>query len=298
MKVLITGATGFIGRSIADHLIEQGMEIIALDKRPVTIEGLSKSIRTDIGEASVAERIAYEINSCDAIVHAAAAIDMSLYNSDIVLANCLGTQQLLHSAEILKARNFIYLSSVPIIGIPKQLPVNEDHSANPLTAYHASKLFGEHLVRIASSGSLSGTILRLTSPIGPGMPDNRILSVFVKKSLANMPLQLLGEGTRRQNYVDVRDIAVVVRQCLQRPFSGIFNIAGRTSISNVELAKRCIRILGSSSEIQFAGVPDPEEGVDWDVSIAKAEKLLAYNPQHDIDNSISVLGSQYVDRLH
>jgi len=93
------------------------------------------------------------------------------------------------------------------------------------------------------------------------MPDNKILSAFVRRSMADLPLQLIGRGTRKQNYVDVRDVAEVIWSCLQRRFSGIFNIAGRTCISNIELAEKCIRILRSTSEMQFIDRKDPEEGI-------------------------------------
>ncbi len=298
MKVLITGAAGFIGGAISKHLIKHGIEVIAFDQKQPAIEGLSKIIQMDIGVDSPGARIADEIGSCDAIVHAAAVINMGFDNPDVIITNCLGTQQLLRSAEILEARCFVYLSSVPVIGVPKKLPITEDHPAEPLTAYHASKLFGEHLVGIASGKNLAGTILRLTSPVGPGMPDNKILSAFVRRSMADLPLQLIGRGTRKQNYVDVRDVAEVIWSCLQRRFSGIFNIAGRTCISNIELAEKCIRILRSSSEMQFIDRKDPEEGIVWDVSIKKAEKVLAYNPLHDIDNTILAMSSQYADRIH
>jgi UDP-glucuronate decarboxylase len=298
MKVLITGATGFIGGAIARYLVAQGAEVIALDQRDLVAGGFSKVIIADIGRTSLAKSIADEIDSCDAVVHAAAAMDKNLYNFDISLTNCLGTQQLLYLAKIWHVKSFIFLSGVTVIGLPRELPITEEHPITPRSAYLSSKLYGEYLVDIASTDSMAGTVLRLTAPIGPGMPDNRILADFVKKSLAGMPLTLLGKGTRRQNYVDMRDIISAVWTCLQRRISGTFNIAGRSSITNRELAERCIRLLGSSSEIEFTGAPDPEEGMVWDVSIHKAKELLSFDPHHDIDDMIKELGSYYADRLY
>ncbi|MFC1461804.1 NAD-dependent epimerase/dehydratase family protein [Verrucomicrobiota bacterium] len=157
----------------------------------------------------------------------------------------------------------------------------------PFTAYHASKLFGEHLVRIANRKKPTGATLRLTSPVGPGMPENRILSVFAKQALTGRPIQLAGQGSRRQDYVDVRDIAYAVELCLKGRVKGLYNIAGGTSISNRELAETCVRVLNSSSPIEFSGAPDPEEGIIWDVSIAKASRQFGYEPQHGIEQSIS-----------
>jgi nucleoside-diphosphate-sugar epimerase len=298
MKVLITGAAGFIGRVITEHLIGRGEEIIALDKKPLELSGSSKNIIADIGTASLAERIADEIECCDAVIHTAAVIDMSPFNSDIALVNCLGTQQLLYFAKMKKVASFIFISSVPVIGTPRLLPITEEHPTNPPTAYHASKLYGEYLVQIASADNLQGTILRLTSPVGLGMPNNKLLSTFVKRSLENSPLYLLGRGMRQQNYVDVRDIAIAVEKCLHRQIPGIFNIAGRNCISNLELAQRCIQILKSSSAICYKEAQDPEEGFVWDVSIKKAEKYLEYSPQHTIEDTITTLGLHYAASIH
>src|SRR3989339_1287562 len=246
MRVLVTGASGMVGGTIATHLLEKGFEVIALNRNPTLIKGLAQSVQEDISMASLTERIINEIDPCDAIVHTAANMDKNSYNFDIIHTNCFGTQQLLNLAKIWGVNRFIFISSVPVIGIPQVLPITEEHPTHPLTAYHASKLFGEYLVQIAASNQLAGTILRLPSPVGPKMPDNRILSSFVKNSLVNMPLQLSGQGSRKQNYVDVRDVAVVVENCLHRKISGIFNIAGKNCISNLELACLCIQILKSS----------------------------------------------------
>jgi len=96
----------------------------------------------------------------------------------------------------------------------------------------------------------------------------------------------------------VRDVAVVVEECLRRQISGIFNIAGKNRISNLELAERCIQILQSSSKILFTGSQDPEEGMIWDVSIKKAEKYLGFNPQYTVENTITALGAGYAAGIH
>jgi len=298
MRVLITGTNGMVGGAIATQLLTKGFEVAALNRKPTSIKGMAQSVQADISMASLAERISKEIDPCDAIVHTAASMDKNPDQGDIIHTNCFGTQQLLNLAKNWGVKRFIFISSVPVIGIPQSLPITEEHPTHPLTAYHASKLFGEYLVRIATNDHLEGTVLRLTSPVGPEMPDNRILSVFVRKSLANMPLQLLGQGTRQQNYIDVRDVAVVVEECLRRQISGIFNIAGKNRISNLELAERCIQILQSSSKILFTGSQDPEEGMIWDVSIKKAEKYLGFNPQYTVENTITALGAGYAAGIH
>jgi nucleoside-diphosphate-sugar epimerase len=293
MRVLVTGSSGHVGGAIASHLISSGWDVIGLSRTPNYIQNLNQSLQIDLGSKTLAEQISVQTSRCDAIVHAAASLDKRLYTSDICLTNCLGTQQILKLADFWQVEIFIYVSSVPIIGKPKVRPITEDHPIDPPTAYHASKLFGEYLTLLANRNGLTGSILRLTSPIGPGMPDNRILSVFTRRALANQPLQLSGQGTRQQNYVDVRDVSIAVENCLRKHVAGLFNIAGKCSISNLELAQVCINELASSSEIEFTGQSDPEEAINWDVSILKAISYLDYCPQYEIRHSIHALRTKY-----
>jgi nucleoside-diphosphate-sugar epimerase len=156
----------------------------------------------------------------------------------------------------------------------------------PETAYHASKHFGEQLVRLAATQGLNAVSLRLPAPVGPGMPKNRLLTSLVRRALSNEPIELIGQGTRQQNYIDIRDIAQAVLLCLEKQVSGVFNIASASCISNLDLARRCIALCSSLSEIVFSSRSDIEEGFVWDVSIEKARKELGYIPKYLIDAAI------------
>jgi nucleoside-diphosphate-sugar epimerase len=86
--------------------------------------------------------------------------------------------------------------------------------------------------------------------------------------------------------VDVRDIASAAELSLNGNMAGIFNIASEESVSNLALAEKCIKLCGSLSKITFNGLPDPEEGFNWDVSIEKAKREMGYSPRYALDQSI------------
>jgi len=293
MTILLTGATGQVGRAIAVHLAARGHEVIGQSRRLSTVPGMAHHIEATLGSPDAVERIRDAVPPCDAIVHAAASLSHSLHDPALSLANCLGTQQIVKLADIWGTRHLIYISGVTVIGSPWQHPITEEHPAKPLTAYHASKLYGEHLVRLAATNERHTVSLRLTSPAGPGTPENRILAVLVRSALANQLIQLLGRGTRRQNYVDVRDVAGAVDDCLKGQASGLYNIASAETISNYDLARLCIEELSSFSTLEFAGKPDAEEGVVWDVSIAKARQDLLYSPRFGIRDSIQAIANEH-----
>src|SRR5262249_22670631 len=149
-----------------------------------------------------AEQVAALVTPCEVIVHCGASLEKSLYSQSMLLCNALGTQSVIRLASLWKCRSLLYMSSVPVIGTPRILPIDEHHPTYPTTGYHAAKLFGEHLVSLAHSPSLRTVSFRLTAPVGPQMPSNRILSAFVAQAMRNETIRIVGRGTRAQNYVD------------------------------------------------------------------------------------------------
>lgn len=287
MRILVTGASGHVGGTIAEHLMRAGFDVIGLGRRmTLSNRQLSGAVCADIGQPGLVERLNLKQLRCDAIVHAAAALEKDLYAPSISMTNGVGTQQVLELGARWEVSSFVYLSGVTVIGQPTRLPIDEEHPTVPTTAYHASKLYGEHLLGVAASGGMPAVSLRLTAPVGPSMPDGRILSLFVRRALAGEAIDVAGQGTRMQDYVDVRDVATAVAQTLQRVPTGVLNIASASPISNLELAERCVEVTGSSSEVRLSGLPDLEEGIRWHVSIAKAQEAIDYVPKMSIEDSI------------
>jgi UDP-glucose 4-epimerase len=218
--------------------------------------------------------------------------------TSIIGTNCLGTQQMLSVAGRWTSTCFVYVSSIGVIGSPRELPITEEHPTMPLTAYHASKLFGEHLARVADSDQTSTVALRLTSPVGVGMPWDRIFSTFTRRALAGDPLVVAGTGGRRQDYVDVSDVAAAVELCLRKTASGIYNIASGSSISNIDLARKCVETLGSSSRIEAGADADPQEELRWDVSTERAKQMLGYAPRVELAQTIRAIAEEHARSAH
>lgn len=284
MRILVTGASGHVGGAIARHLVAAGHEVVGVSRRPLAPPG-ARAVTLDLGGQTARADLAEKVDRCEAIVHSAARLDKAPDIAEIITANCLATQQLLAVAGDWEAR-LVFISGVAVIGRPTTNPITEDHPVRPPTAYHATKVFGEHLADIAAAAGQSTITLRLTAPVGPGQPQSRILSVFVQRALQGQPLPLVGDGTRRQNYVDVRDAAVAAELALGSSAAGVFNIGGRVSVANRQLAEACISTLGSESRVEPTGAADPEEGLVWEVSSDRAGEFLGYAPAWSIEDSI------------
>jgi UDP-glucose 4-epimerase len=290
MRVLVTGASGHIGGAIASALVAGGHEVHGLSRRPQAPPGV-RAVTADLGGRRGLTGLSDDIPPCDAVVHAAAALDKDPASETVTLVNGIGTQRVVDLARQWRSRSLVLVSGVTVIGIPRVLPIDEDHPTAPLTAYHASKLYSEHLVHATAPAGCAVAVLRVTAPIGAGTPEGRIASVFVRRALEGRPLVLAGKGGRRQDYVDVADVARAAVSATAGAVSGTFNVASGRSVSNLELARTCIELFGSPSAVALSGSADPEEELHWDVSIERAADELGYRPEVTLEASLSAMAS-------
>lgn len=284
MKVLITGVNGFIGRNVASVLSKKHY-VIGTDISTTTQTEVNEYFSWNIGD----ERIPYEKipKDLDAIIHIAACLDMDGTNEQLITSNCLGTQRIYQLAKENKIKKIIYLSSVPIIGEPKQIPITEEHPVDPRTVYHVTKLAGELILNQLIYDQIDVINLRLPSPIGVGMNMRTILSVFIRKALDGENIQILGKGTRRQNYIDVRDIANIIKCFAEKEgVVGTFNCGANKTISNFELANYCINITNSKSEIEFLNKEDFADNQNWEIDTTKLKEAIGYENMYSIEDSI------------
>lgn len=285
-RIVITGASGFIGNYVTEHLLAQGYEVIALtNSSGLNIQSDRLTVlQADICEETFIQKISQDIGHCYAIVHLAADINVP-GDGKTIMVNCLGTYHVTELANKLGADKLIYMSSVPVIGSPKHLPVSEEHPLQPKTLYHITKLSGESIVNQVSRSEMSKIILRIPSPIGRGMRHNTFLYRVLEQCYKGQDISIYGSGKRVQNYIDVRDIAEAVRLSIGREAEGVFLVAGK-SISNLQLAENCIAYTNADVQIRFAGVEDAEESDCWELSGKRTKEVLGYAPRHDLKETI------------
>lgn len=292
-NILLTGSNGFVGQEIAKCIAGEG-HLIGLGRKaenqcPYVEEYVSADLSREGALDSLKGR------KLDVIIHAAANLDMAADDAKVITDNCLGTFYLTRLAVETGCSRFIFISSLPVVGTPKPDEtgmITEKNLPHPETVYHASKLMGEHLVSLLNRQGIQSTSLRIPSPVGVGMSAKTILSVFLQCARNGETITLRGKGTRRQNYVDVRDIAQAVLKAIQAPqLSECYDIVARQTVSNTELANLCIRMLDSQSEIRFEG-QDSSDDVDWRADGSLAEKELGFVSQYTLEDTIAWMQSE------
>ena len=274
-----------IGSYVCRMLMESGHRVYGLSHDTANKLDLAEYYSADISSQSIIEATAARIGSLDAVIHCAAHISYDDADSRLMAVNVVGTQNIITLAKRHGVSKLIYCSSLPVIGAPIMWPITEKHPLAPTTMYHVSKLAGEYVVK---ASGIKSVILRIPSPIGPGMNQKTFLPVVVSCCLNNIPIKLYGTGGRIQNYISVLDIARAVCLSLNSNVEGCFNLSG-DSISNLSLAKMCREISFSHSEIIYTGEPDPADGQVWEVSGEKAAEQMGFIPSVGIADSIAAL---------
>lgn len=289
MNILVTGSNGFIGNHVARYFKQLGNVVVGLGRRPTPFDKavVDEYISCDLGSDEVRNITVRQSERIDAVVHLAADMRKEPHCVEVISANCCGTQRLLEMCHSNNIKVFLQLSSLPVIGHPVEHPITESHPIAPYTIYHITKRTEELLANYACEyHGVRTASFRISAPVGPGMNPNTIFPTFIRKALADEDLCLLGKGTRKQNYVYVKDIAKCLELSLQsEKVHGVYNLTSDLLISNYDLAKTIINVLNSKSKILFQG-EDPADDYVWDASLNKITNDAGYCPTTSLEDVI------------
>lgn len=295
MNILVTGSNGFIGGHICEYLMDQGDYVIGLDLAESSVKKCDEYICCDISSSDVDRIIdSISIDRIDSVVHLAADMRGEPDTVDVVKNNCTGTQRLIEFCQKNGVKSFIQMSSLPVIGTPETVPITEEHSIKPPTVYHVTKYAQELLANYAEYAKGLRTVsFRICSPIGIGVNPRTIFPIFVNKVLNGEDITLIGKGTRQQTYIHVSDIAQAIYKAVNSNAHGVYNLGSYNLISNYDLAKKCIELTGSASQIVFLDREDPTDNVKWEICLDKIKRDIGYEPTVSIDEAIK----EYADYI-
>jgi nucleoside-diphosphate-sugar epimerase len=294
MKILVTGAAGFIGSHTSERLKKLGHEVVGVDNfspyydlslKKLNAKALSEKnieiLKIDLRTDDLAEKLPNEL---DYIFHFAAhpGISNTSMFEDYFSNNILATQRLLEFAENLKHKPyFVNIATSSIYGLEATFP--ENVPPKPASWYGVTKLAAEQLVLAKSrENKLKGTSFRLFSVYGPRERPDKLYTRLIDCGLNNKPFPLF-EGSEKhlRSFTYVQDIV-----------DGIVSVIGKENVCNGEIFN-----LGTETESTTAqGIATVEEILQNKIAtekkppragdqsrtkanIDKARKLLDYNPQ-------------------
>jgi UDP-glucuronate decarboxylase len=298
MKILLTGAAGFLGSHISKKLIDNNHEVIGLDDLSTgsikNIEQLINHPKYSFIEHDV--RIPYQAK-VDAILNFACPASPINYQKDPVRTietNFLGMINMLHLANETGAR-IIQASTSEIYGDPTQSPQKESYwgNVNPIgirSCYDEGKRAAETLCfDYRRQYDLDTRVIRIFNTYGPNMAigDGRVVSNFIVQALRNEPINIYGDGKQTRSFCYVSDLVEGIYKLLQldkNPDTPI-NLGNPNEFTILELAKVVIEITNSKSEIVNNPLPldDPKQRCP-DISLAKS--TLNWKPTIELREGI------------
>ena len=294
-KYLVTGSAGFIGRSIAAALLEQGDDVRGVDnfatgKREnlIGLEGM-EFVEGDLANLDVCREVCAGV---EVVFHEAALPSVPRSVIDPIASNvaCVdATVNLLWAAKEAGVRRVVYAASSSAYGDTPTLPKHEAMLPNPISPYAVAKLTGEYYMRsFARVYGLETVALRYFNVFGPYQdPTSQysgVLAVFCRKMLAGEQPTIYGDGetsrdfTFIENTVEGNLLAAVAPA--EKVTGKVMNVATGVRITLNEVVEALREITGYSGPVAYA----PERAGDIRHSladIALAEELLGYRPSVD-----------------
>jgi dTDP-glucose 4,6-dehydratase len=307
MKVLITGAAGFLGSHLCDRLLKEGHRVIGMDNfitgRPENLAHLADEKEFTFIEHDVSEFIDVPGTTLDAVMHFASPASPNpnspygYVNLPIqtMKAGGLGTLNTLGVARAYDAR-FLLASTSEIYGDPQVHPQPESYwgHVNPVgvrSVYDEAKRFAEALtLAYHRFHGIDTRIVRIFNTYGPRMrlDDGRAVPNFLEQALNGQPLTIYGDGSQTRSFCYVDDLVEGIYRLLLSDEHRPVNIGNPTEMSILELAETINRLLKNPVGVVFhpdkRGEGDPQRRRP---DISRAQEVLSWNPTIDLEEGIN-----------
>lgn len=214
-RVLVTGASGFVGRELTKELVQQGFDVVGTSRRP----GLGMKVVGALGPDTDWRAV---LAGCDAVVHLAARVHVMEETALDSLAefrreNVAGTEALARQAAAQGVKHFVFVSSIKVNGEQTHdIPFRATDAPRPRDPYGISKHEAEQaLHRVCEESAMEYTIVRPPLVYGPGVRANfQRLMLAVQKGI---PLPLGGITQNSRSLVSVKNLASLIIECLRNP---------------------------------------------------------------------------------
>jgi nucleoside-diphosphate-sugar epimerase len=278
MRVLVTGAAGFIGSTLSDRLLAEGHEVIGVDsfteyydesfKRANISTALTHDDFTLVEEDLVTADLAARFADVDVVWHLAGQPGVRLSWSDgfetYDRLNVLATQRVLEGARAAGVNKIVYASSSSVYGNAERFPTEETDRPEPFSPYGVTKLAAEHLCTLyAANWGLPTVSLRFFTVYGPRQRPDMAAHRLIEAALNGTEFPMFGDGRQERSFTFVNDVVDALYRAgtIDTAPGSVFNVAGREGTT----LKQLIDVVGEAVgepvklDVQPAAAGDAEK---------------------------------------
>jgi nucleoside-diphosphate-sugar epimerase len=295
IKVVVTGACGFIGSAITEKLISQGYFVEGIDNldnnlysKEVKEKRLSNLLNLDNFSFSnldlATDNLDQSIEGSTYVINEA-ALPGQVLSWEIfpkyVSANILAVEKLLEKCLKYKVKKVVQASTSSVCG--KFAVGNEAIPTNPISPYGITKLAAENLYyALGLNSDLNFAILRYFSVYGPGQRPDMAIHKFLKLIKSKSELNITGDGTQKRDLTFISDVVDVTISSMKFEESGqIFNISGGKQYSLNEIVNKCFDVVGNKTNINYVKRPKGDQEETFGDN-SKARLKLGFDPKVDL----------------
>lgn len=290
MRVVITGAAGFLGSHLSDRFLADGHEVVGVDNfltgRAVNIDHLDAEPRFTFVEADVSDGLDIA-GPIDGVLHFASPASPPDYQAFPVETLRVGSAGTLNALELAHGRGarFFMASTSEVYGDPLVHPQPESYWGNvssigPRSMYDEAKRFSEAAVMTyRRHHGVDTRIVRIFNTYGPRMrpEDGRVVSNFVVQALRGAPLTVYGDGSQTRSFCYVSDLVEGITRLFHSEHQEPTNIGNPVEFTMLELAQQVLEETGSTSRVEYRALPADDPKVRQpDISLAQV--VLGWNP--------------------
>lgn len=327
MRVLVTGASGFLGGHLIEELVKRGYGVRGMVRDLRKASHLRDlGVELVYGDLTRRETLPQVVRGVDAVIHLAAYYTFTGSKKLYMLVNVEGTRALAQATLKSGVKRFIYCSSTEAIGPVKSPPGDENTTPNPQFEYGRSKLLAEQVVKELSASGLEYTIVRPSGMYGPRNVDD--VAYWFIMAIARggfLSKFMIGSGEHLVQFAHVKDVVQGFTLVLEKPevsVSQAYIISDERAYTYKEVYEIITRILGKEPPkiklnpkiakllLTFTEIYDRLRGRENLIlrrsivdavtthraySIDKAKKELGYKPQYDLKKGLEETIKWYKD---
>jgi len=299
MRVLISGAAGFLGSHLTDALIAEGNSVIGIDNlctgslrnlRQLEHEPKFEFVEQDICRGFDPKRVDYVFN----FASPASPVDYLRLGVETLMVGSAGTRTMLEIAKKYDAK-FLHASTSECYGDPDEHPQTEEYwgHVNPIgprSVYDEAKRFSEALVMAYHRyHGVDTRLVRIFNTYGPRLQanDGRVISNFLTQALKGEDLTVYGEGDQTRSFCYVSDEIEGILGLSRTDEHLPVNVGNPSEWTILECAKAVLRVTDSSSSIVKRPLPQ-DDPVQRQPDISKARRLFGWEPKIDLESGLKL----------